>query len=97
MWLRYSRERALKSSKVRAIGNLNLNFKFLNRLNRLFAAQPTVEARGRHPRPGLRGRGPRGRRRSRGPRPPRGGRRGRHRGAHRYLKSSLVREQSAIW
>ena len=28
MWLRYSRDRALKSSKVRAIGNLNLNFKF---------------------------------------------------------------------
>ena len=27
IWLRYSRERALKRSKVRAIGKLNLNFK----------------------------------------------------------------------
>ena len=36
MWLRYSRERALKSSKIRALGNLNLNFKISNLF---FAAQ----------------------------------------------------------
>ena len=34
--LRYSRERALKSSKVRALRNLNLNFEISNLL---FAAQ----------------------------------------------------------
>ena len=39
IWLRYSRERALKSSKVRALWNLNLNFKILNLL---FAAQITL-------------------------------------------------------
>ena len=38
IWLRYSRERALKGSKVLALGNLNLNFKILNLL---FAAQAT--------------------------------------------------------
>ena len=35
MWIRYSRERALKSSKVRATGNLNF----------LFAAQVTLAVR----------------------------------------------------
>ena len=35
----YSRERALKSSKVRATGNLTLNFEILNLL---FAAQETL-------------------------------------------------------
>ena len=42
MWRRYSRERALKSSKVRAIGNLNLNFEISNLL---FAAQKTLQDR----------------------------------------------------
>ena len=37
--LRYSRERAIRSSKVRALGNLNLNFK-TSKL--LFAAQGTA-------------------------------------------------------
>ena len=38
IWLRYSRERALISSKVRALGNLNWNFKISNLL---LAAQNT--------------------------------------------------------
>ena len=42
IWLRSSRERALKSSKVRATGNLSLNFKIVNLL---FAAQVTLAVR----------------------------------------------------
>ena len=38
--LRYSRERALKSSEVRALGNLTLNFEILKLL---FAAQRTED------------------------------------------------------
>ena len=50
--LRYSRERALKSSKVRALGNLNSNLKTPKLL---FAAQETLRVCPRSQDPWLRG------------------------------------------
>ena len=44
MWLRYSREQALQSSKVRALGNLNWNFEISNLL---FAVQVALRSRRR--------------------------------------------------